>query len=99
MGDVVSIDKAREARLKRLYGVDIAWYDKTLASQGGGCAGCGWAPKPGQRRLAVDHSHKGDKKVRGLLCFKCNTALKWLRDKPDTAYNLFVYLRKSEQGV
>ena len=98
MGDVVSIDKARDARLKRLYGISIADYDRTLALQGGVCAGCKQPPKPGGRRLHCDHSHKTGK-FRGILCWKCNSALKKLRDNPEISYNLYIYLRKAQQEV
>lgn len=84
-------DKARESRLKRLYGITIAEYDARLAAQGGGCAGCGWKPKPHQRKLHVEHNHRTGK-VRMLACWKCNQAIKKLRDSSRIAYNIARYL-------
>jgi hypothetical protein len=60
--------KPRAAQL----GVTDAEYARLLAAQGGGCAICGNPPKT--RRLHVDHDHK-TKRVRGLLCHRCNRAL------------------------
>ena len=53
-------------------------YEKTLASQNGHCALCSREPKP-NRRLNLDHSHK-DMRLRGLLCFQCNRALREFMD-------------------
>ena len=39
------------------------------------CGICGAAPKPG-RRLHRDHDHAGVGTPRGLLCFRCNAALR-----------------------
>ena len=63
-------------RLKKLYGLLPADYDRLLEKQGGVCALCGRGPKPGgrNRRLCVDHCHK-TRRVRGLLCVPCNLAL------------------------
>lgn len=98
MGELVSIDKARNARLKRLYGITVADYDRVLAAQGGVCAGCKKPPKLGGRRLHCDHNHKiQPPKLRGIVCWSCNTCLKWLRDDPEIAYNLYLYLKRAQE--
>lgn len=70
----------REKHLRRHYGITLQQYEKLLAQQNGTCALC---KKPetivnrtGRKTslLAVDHCHKSGK-VRGLLCFRCNTAV------------------------
>src|SRR6266567_1178408 len=62
--------KPRAAQL----GVTDAEYDRLLTAQGGGCAICGNPPKT--RKLHVDHDHHDkNKRVRGLLCHRCNRAL------------------------
>jgi hypothetical protein len=41
----------------------------------------------------IDHCHKS-KKIRGILCNACNTALGMLKDNPDIADAAAAYLRK-----
>jgi hypothetical protein len=60
----------RRMRLVSAYGLTPEQYETMLARQGGVCAICGHPPKT--RRLAVDHDHGESKRVRGLLCFRCN---------------------------
>ncbi len=55
-------------------------YRIMLAAQGGGCAICGGKPKRLKNdgtpyRFAVDHA-RPSKRVRGLLCFRCNSGLR-----------------------
>ena len=73
---------AREARLKKQYGLSREQYALMLKAQGGGCALCG-SKKPGgpmpRRNFAVDHDHRSGK-VRGLLCAPCNTGLGHFKD-------------------
>lgn len=49
-------DKARDRYYQKKYGVGLDWYNKTLAEQGGGCAGCGHPAKT--ILLSIDHCHK-----------------------------------------
>jgi len=44
--------------------------------------------------LSIDHNHK-TKKVRGLLCKKCNTAIGMLNDDPKLVLKAFHYLSKN----
>lgn len=53
------LDRATDQRLQKSYNRDLAWYDRQLAEQGGGCAVCG--KPPGTRRLHVDHDHSWKK--------------------------------------
>ena len=71
-----SSEKAREHRLKSLYGISIAEYEQMLKKQKGVCAICG--RPPAKQRLAVDHNHK-TKQIRGLLCYHCNYGLPWFK--------------------
>lgn len=67
--------KAREraGHLRRKFGITAEDYDRLLAEQDGRCAIC--RRKPNSRiSLHVDHEHR-TKRVRGLLCFRCNNAL------------------------
>ena len=62
-----------------------------LAAQGGGCAVCG--DPPGRTALHVDHSHDTGA-VRGLLCFRCNSALGNLRDDPAIIASALAYVSR-----
>ena len=70
----------RSSYLKRKYGITLDEYDAMLARQGGGCGICGSTPS-GRISLHVDHDH-GTGRIRGLLCFVCNSSLGEL-DDPD----------------
>lgn len=64
--------KTHAARVKKVYGIDSAEYERLLALQGGKCAIC--RRRPGKKRLAVDHNHTTGAN-RGLLCGRCNHEL------------------------
>jgi hypothetical protein len=71
-------DADRARHLMREYGITVEQYNAMEVQQGGVCAICK-QPETQERngvkyRLAVDHCHKAGK-VRGLLCFKCNSAM------------------------
>ncbi|MDE2100434.1 MAG: hypothetical protein KGL39_24490 [Patescibacteria group bacterium] len=72
-------DKARRARLKRLYNISPEEYAGILAYQGGVCFLCekstGTTGKP--KVLGVDHQHAGENAglIRGILCLRCNRFL------------------------
>ena len=67
------------------------FYDALLELQGGTCAICG--KPPGERRHALDHDHKPPMRLLGILCFRCNAALRywvtpeWLRAAADYLEN------------
>lgn len=44
-------------------------------------------------KMAVDHDHNTNE-IRGWLCSKCNVALGYLQDDPDTVKRLFDYIDK-----
>jgi hypothetical protein len=69
---------SRDGRLRTRFGVSVEDYEAMLLLQGALCAICR-RPEPDGRRLSVDHCHKTGK-VRGLLCFSCNTGLGKLGD-------------------
>lgn len=82
-------EKARRARLLRLYNITPEEYEIILAFQGGVCYIC--ERPPGQTRLAVDHDHATGL-TRGLVCWKCNSALAKLNDEAKRAYRAWKYL-------
>lgn len=50
-------------------------YEEYVRRFGEVCGICGTGPKPG-KRLHRDHDHRGQGEPRGLLCFRCNAALR-----------------------
>ncbi len=70
----------RRRDLRRRFGMTTEQHEDMVAAHGGKCAICGQAetavdPKTGTvKRLCVDHCHT-TKKVRGLLCFRCNSTI------------------------
>lgn len=90
--------KVRAARYKRLYGITVEQFDKMMELQGGVCAICGRAPKP-SRLLHVDHDHRGDHRVRGLLCAFCNLrVLGHGREDAECHESAAIYLRSTFDG-
>lgn len=78
--------KGRADHLKRTYGLTEAEHDAMIASQRGLCAICLAAPP-----AHVDHCHKTGR-VRGVLCFNCNSAIGKLGDNPDAVRRAAAYL-------
>ena len=84
------------AAILRKFGLTREAYLALDEKQGHVCASCG-QPEIRTRngkllRLAVDHDHL-TKKIRGLLCSSCNTALGLLRDSLVVIEMLHQYLR------
>ena len=65
----------RNYNLQRLYGINLKQYTQMLKDQNGVCKICGGTNKG--KTLHVDHNHK-TKRVRGLLCFRCNRGVGYL---------------------
>lgn len=96
-------DADADKTLRRKYGITLAQYDELFELQGGVCALCkkGETTKrrkkgEGRERLAVDHCHDTGR-VRGLLCFKCNTAIGSLGDTEEDARKVVEYLSNSKK--
>lgn len=79
-------------RLKKEFGITIEIYDAMYAQQGGVCAICG---KTGAKRLSVDHNHVTNE-IRGLLCFRCNMGIGYLKDDPEILARAIAYLKQSK---
>lgn len=80
-------------RLKSEYGISLKDYERMYLEQSGVCLICDNPCKLG--KLCVDHDHE-TKKVRGLLCRKCNTAIGLLGDKVKLVQRAVTYLKKYE---
>lgn len=81
--------------IKMRYGITREEYENILFSQNRTCAICSKS-KSGHNNtdaLVVDHCHS-TKKVRGLLCNRCNTLLGLIEDNPVFIQNLTNYLNR-----
>lgn len=75
----------RQRAIEQQFGISYGDYLALLEKQCGVCAICG---KPETvtyqngriRTLAIDHDHTTGK-IRGLLCFRCNTGLVYVEDE------------------
>ena len=65
----ISREEERRRQRKYIYGLTHEAYTELLYLQKGLCAIC--KDEQTRGKLGVDHCHK-TKKVRGLLCMKCN---------------------------
>ncbi|MFF7885026.1 endonuclease VII domain-containing protein [Streptomyces sp. NPDC020794] len=81
--------EGRASHLKRQYGLTEAERDEMVASQMGLCVICLKAPA-----VHVDHCHETGR-VRGVLCFNCNSAIGKLGDDPDAVRRAAAYLEGS----
>lgn len=77
------------------YGLTLESYAALVESQGGVCACCR-LPHRGKRtkRLFVDHDHATGK-VRGLLCYHCNTGIGALGDNAEGVRRALDYLART----
>ncbi|WP_436841063.1 endonuclease VII domain-containing protein [Streptomyces bobili] len=78
--------EGRAGHSKRQYGTTEAERDATVASRRGLCVICLKAPA-----VHVDHCRKTGR-VRGVLCFNCNSAIGKLGDDPDAVRRAAAYL-------
>ena len=96
--------KVRSTRMKRKYGIDQAGFDAILAAQGGTCPICA-VPLTAEKQLdaklakahvansaVVDHCHT-TKKVRGVLCMRCNSGLGYFSDNVAALEAAIAYLK------
>ena len=82
--------------LKTRYNITYDEYIQLYNSQEGKCAICK-TPKPlgTVSGLYVDHDHK-TRKVRGLLCPDCNSAIGKLKESEEVLMNAIEYLKSSK---
>ena len=87
----------RRNHLKYTFGITVADYDALMQKQNGQCAICGTTDPAPMSCLFVDHDHATDR-IRGLLCFHCNSGLGHFRDDPVILEIALDYLRHPFQG-
>ena len=90
-------ERVRDRKLKKTFGISLEEYLDLLSKQRGVCAICFKPEKTIHgntkkvQHLSVDHNHI-TKKVRGLLCSNCNTALGLLDENAERAQSMISYL-------
>ena len=83
-----------KSQLKQRFGMTLEDYDRMLMEQNGKCFICDVHHTEAVRgKLNVDHCHTSGK-VRGLLCFNCNTALGKFKDDIELLEKAIAYLKK-----
>jgi hypothetical protein len=94
----LDLEKEKAKKRKYLYGLTEEQYQAILQSQGGVCAICNGVSSGRYRNsLVVDHDHCTGT-VRGLLCYKCNSAIGFLNDDPALISKAIGYLGKEREG-
>jgi hypothetical protein len=71
--------KGRSKQLSKRYGISILDYNKMLEKQDYCCAICKTHISNLTVNLAVDHCHNS-MRIRGLLCYNCNSGLGRFKD-------------------
>lgn len=98
----IGILKGKE--LKHKYGLSWEEYLSLYEGQNGGCAICKtplllmreeYGYGSGNRTANVDHNHT-TKKIRGLLCNRCNQGIGYLQDSPTLLRLAAEYLDASD---
>lgn len=82
----------RHHYLKR-YGINLEKYEIMLKEQNNKCAICDRHKDLFKKSFAVDHCHITGK-IRGLLCFHCNTGIGKLGDNIESITKALNYLKK-----
>lgn len=79
-------------KLKYHYGITLEDYIRMEEEQDGKCFICGGLNDDG-KRLYVDHNHT-TKKVRALLCRRCNSVIGYANENIETLKSAIGYLEK-----
>ena len=82
----------RKSQLLKDYGVTFEEYQRMFRKQRGKCAICNVSQSDTKKTLAVDHCHK-TKKIRALLCTKCNPGLGFFNDDIKLLEKAIKYLK------
>ena len=89
-------ESSRRSHLKIKFNITLEDYNIMLEAQNGVCAICSNTEMNNVNKvLCVDHNHE-TKKIRGLLCGKCNTGLGHLNDNIELLINAIKYLKNYE---
>ena len=79
--------KMRSSILKTRYNLTVDEYQRMFDEQAGRCTICGDAGP-----LVVDHKHDESRRVRSLLCVRCNSGLGFFRENIEVMRAAIAYL-------
>jgi hypothetical protein len=80
--------------LKKLYGLTLCEWEKLFKKQNKQCAICNSKINFSKKRAwATDHDHK-TKKIRGILCYRCNYGLGFFNDSVHLLQLAIKYLQR-----
>ena len=86
----------REFQLRQRYNLSVDEYNRLFISQNGCCAICGKHQSQLSSILCVDHHHI-TKKIRGLLCKRCNLALGYIAGNIIILKQMMNYLSEAKE--
>lgn len=89
--------KSKQYRAAK-YGLTLAQWDDLFLSQNSKCAICKREKPGGIGDWHIDHDHTTGK-VRGLLCYYCNTGLGMFSDLADNLNRAYLYLLASKGPI
>lgn len=81
----------KERRLRQRYGITLEQRNKLITLQGNKCNICEATEPGGHGDWHVDHNHK-TKRIRGILCCRCNRNLVIQRHTPELLRRAADYL-------
>lgn len=84
-------ESAKWARIKKIYGITKDCFYKMLFAQKSKCSIC--SIELNEKNTHIDHCHDS-KRVRSLLCSRCNQAIGLLDESIDRFYSAIKYLKK-----
>lgn len=85
----------RNTKYRARYGITLFQYERMLIQQDHLCAVC-LQPDP-NKRLSIDHDHD-TKRVRGLLCQRCNQGIVTVGITPEMLRRAADYMEHSFDG-
>ena len=87
-------DLAKDHKRKSVYGLSLGEYEALLHKQNGRCAICSSPTAGGRGGFHVDHCHN-TKRIRGLLCHRCNLGIGQLNHDPSVLEAAIRYLAEA----
>jgi len=94
-----SLKTCRDFYYRKEYGITSDERDRILTEQDGRCKICGTNNPGGKHdQWCLDHVHDNFKRIRGVLCNRCNRALGLFRDDEKILASAILYLQLGTEG-